>query len=297
MSSTLIAIDWGSTNFRARLVSEGNIIDSVESPDGIRNRKGRSFESILETHCAKWKETHPDTVVLMSGMIGSREGWVEVPYVGTPAGIGDLAKGVVTVSSETFGPIGIVPGVRHDDASGTWDVMRGEETQVVGLLEKLPRDGATLCLPGTHSKWIHCREGRIERFRTWLTGEAFELLTKGSLISGNGGTVDLESPAFARGLDLSGEEGGLLHHLFLGRTEMLAGRVAAEDLRSLISGVLIGHELREAHSFAPSGPVWLVGDSPAARATERGFRHFGMPFESVADDAHLPGLIAIQEGR
>lgn len=296
MTPPLIAIDWGSTNFRARLIAGGELLASFESPDGIRHREGRDFADILESHCAAWKKVHPDARVLMSGMIGSREGWVEVPYITTPASLGDLAAGIVTVDSAVFGPIGIVPGVRHDDDSGTSDVMRGEETQVAGLLHQLPAAGATLCLPGTHSKWIHCREGRIGRFRTWLTGEAFDLLTKGSLIAGSGGEVDVESGAFARGLELSGGGGGLLHHLFLGRTEMLTGRVAAAELRSLVSGLLIGHEIRAARDFAGSDPLFLIGESPAARATAAGLRHFGLAFTTVTDDVHLRGLATILEG-
>lgn len=296
MTPPLIAVDWGSTNFRARLVAGGELLASLESPDGIRHREGRDFASILESHCAAWKKVHPDARVLMSGMIGSREGWVEVPYVSTPASIGDLAAGIVTLDNTVFGPIGIVPGVRHDDDSGPSDVMRGEETQVAGRLDQLPAAGATLCLPGTHSKWIHCRDGRIGRFRTWLTGEAFDLLTKGSLIAGSGGTADAESDAFVRGLELSGGGGGLLHHLFLGRTEMLTGRVAAAELRSLISGLLIGHEIRAARDFASHDPIFLVGESPAARATAAGLRHLGVAFTELFDDGHLRGLTAIQEG-
>ena len=297
MPDVFIAVDWGSTNFRARLVEGNRVLDSVESPDGIRNRDGRDYESILESHCAPWRERHPNAPVLMSGMIGSREGWREAPYVSTPAAISDLAANVITVPSRNFGEIGIVPGVRHDiETSGVTDVMRGEETQVAGLLASLPAEGATVCLPGTHSKWIHCREGRIEAFRTWLTGEAFELLTKGSLIAGTGGAADPESPAFARGLELSGGDGGLLHHLFLGRTEMLTGRVAAEDLRSLVSGLLIGQEIRSAAEFSSSRPVHLIGTSPASAATARALEWFGIPAETVTEDIHLRGLIAIQQG-
>ena len=230
----------------------------------------------------------------MSGMIGSREGWREAPYVITPAGIPDLAAKAVTVTSRTFGEIFILPGMRGDDPeSGTTDVMRGEETQVAGLLSTLPSAGATLCLPGTHSKWVHCRDGRLERFRTFLTGEAFALLTRDSLIAGSGGAPDPDGAAFARGLELSGKEGGLLHHLFLGRTEMLAGRVAAAELPSLISGLLIGHEIREALKICPEPPVYLIGDSPAARATAKALEWFGREIILVPDDVHLEGILRI----
>ncbi len=232
----------------------------------------------------------------MSGMVGSREGWRETPYVDTPAGIPDLAAGVLALTGSVFGEICLVPGVRHEDpAAATTDLMRGEETQIAGLLTDLPHDGATVCLPGTHSKWVRCRDGRIESFRTFLTGEAFALLLRDSLIAGNGATPDYGSAAFSRGLELSGHGGGLLNHLFLGRTEMLSGRADAADLPGLISGILIGHEIREAVKTCPEPPVYLVGDSPAADATARALAWFGIESVIVKDDVHLRGMLLIAD--
>lgn len=297
-SSNLIAVDWGSTNFRAKLVIDGVVIDHAQSADGIRLRRDRDFDEILNSHCGAWARAHPGIHVIMSGMIGSREGWREIPYVAAPAGVADLAAGRVAIPSRHFDSVAIVPGVRFDDsANGTTDVMRGEETQVFGLLESISTDKpVTLCLPGTHSKWIVCRDGRIERFRTWLTGEAFDRLTHESLIAGTGGEVDVNSVAFSRGLALSETDGGLLHHLFLGRTEMLTGRVESTELRSLISGLLIGHELREARAFA-EGAVFLVGDSPASAATAKGMEVAGMIADRTVADTHLAGILAIEAVR
>ena len=296
MTTPLLLIDWGSTNLRAKLVVDSRVAETRESADGIRSCRGRDFDGILESLCGDWKATHPALRVYMSGMIGSREGWLEAPYVSTPAGVRDLANKVVTVKSRTFGSIHLIPGVRRDDPdNATTDVMRGEETQVAGLLSDLPHDGATVCLPGTHSKWVHCRDGRIESFRTFPTGEAFALLTRDSLIAGNagGGSPDHDSPAFARGLELSGKGGGLLHHLFLGRTEMLADRVAPADLPALISGILIGHEIREAVKVCPDPPVYLIGDSAAARATAKALEWFRIESAVVRDDVHLQGMMMI----
>lgn len=296
MTTPLLFIDWGSTNLRAKLVVDSRVAETRESADGIRSCLGRDFDGILESLCGDWKATHPALRVCMSGMIGSREGWLEAPYVFAPAGVRDLVNKVVTVKSRTFGSIYLVPGVRRNDPdNATTDVMRGEETQVAGLLTDLPHDGATVCLPGTHSKWVHCRDGRIESFRTFPTGEAFALLTRDSLIAGNadGGSPDPASPAFARGLELSGKDGGLLHHLFLGRTEMLADRVAPADLPALISGLLIGHEIREAVKVCPDPPVYLIGDSAAARATARALEWLGIESAVVRDDVHLQGMMMI----
>jgi len=294
MTTPLLFIDWGSTNLRAKLIVDSRLVATRESPDGIRSCRGRDFDEILSTLCGDWKTTHPALRVFMSGMVGSREGWLEAPYATTPAGVRDLAAKVVTVTSRTFGEINLIPGVRLEAPdTSTTDVMRGEETQVAGLLTDLPHDGATICLPGTHSKWVYCRDGRIESFRTFLTGEAFALLTRDSLIAGSGGPPDPASPAFARGLELSGKDGGLLHHLFLGRTEMLAGRFGPADLPSLISGILIGHEIREAVKVCPYPPVYLIGDSPAAQATATALEWFDVESATVRDDVHLQGMMVI----
>lgn len=293
-SARLIAVDWGSTNFRASLLIDGRVVDRIESADGIRNRDGRDYDDLLASLVGHWRPAR----VLMSGMIGSREGWQEIPYVSVPAGIPEIRLGIQSLPSRHFPDISLVPGLRWDDPdSGTTDVMRGEETQIAGLLPAMPTDTpATLCLPGTHSKWVVCHEGKIARFRTFLTGEAYERLTRESLIAGDGGAVaDPDSSAFARGVALSARAGGgLLHHLFLGRTEMLTGRVSPEDLRSLISGILIGHELRDARAFA-EGPVTVIGDSPAARATLAAARHTGTRVEIIGADHHPEAILAYLE--
>ncbi len=294
--SPCLAVDWGSTHLRAKLVVDGEVVASVSSPDGIRHLAGRDCEAVLAEHCAAWKKTHPDALVLVSGMAGAREGWREVPYVAAPCGLDDLAAGIVAIPSPTFGEVLVVPGVRYDDpGTGTADVMRGEETQAMGLLPDLPTGGAVLCLPGTHSKWAVCRGGRIESFRTWLTGEAYERLTRDSLVGGDGTPAGPESAAFRLGLDASAGPGGLLHQIFLARTGMLTGRLDASEVRSFVSGLLVGHEIREAVRFAPGLPIHLVGDSPAATATAVGLTHAGLPFQHGVGDVHLAGILAISE--
>lgn len=294
----LIAVDWGSTHFRAKLVVGGEATASAASPDGIRHLGGRDCGGVLAEHCAAWKKTHPDARVLVSGMAGAREGWREVPYVSAPCGVEAVADAAVSVPSATFGEVFLVPGVRRDDpVAGSVDVMRGEESQAAGLLPTLPQEGAVLCLPGTHSKWIVCREGRIETFRTWMTGEAYDRLTRESLVGGDGTPAAPDSLAFRLGCDASSAPGGLLHQLFLARTGMLAGRLRPDEVRSFVSGLLVGHELVEARRFASGLPIHLVGDSAAVAATAAGMKHLGLSFRRESGDAHLLGLLAIARRR
>lgn len=230
-------------------------------------------------------------------MIGSREGWVEVPYVDAPAGAAEIAARLHRFETPGLGEIAIVPGIRLLETDGTADVMRGEETQVIGALAELGPD-ALICIPGTHSKWIRCRSGRIESFRTWVTGEAFELLGASPLLA-KGKSANPDSDAFLRGLDHAARDGGVLRQIFLGRTDMLMNRITAADLPSLLSGILVGAELREAETWAGAGssePVTLIGAGESVlRFYQRALDHFGRAQQLLAGEAdpHIAGSLAI----
>jgi len=263
---------------------------------GIKNVRQGGFEEALAELCGDWRGKYPAFNILMSGMVGSREGWVEAPYCRTPAGVGDLAASVICLETVTMGAVYLVPGLRHDLGDGSTDVMRGEETEVFGVLGKSAAGRLTVCAPGTHSKWVNCRDGRIIDFRTWFTGEAFEKLTQDSLLSGSGAGSpgQIDDRALVRGLALSKGAGGLLHHLFLGRTEMLTGRVAAAHLPDLVSGLLLGHEIREASKFA-KGPIQLIGNNQVAGVYGRAFEWLGLPYTRWDEDVHVTGMLALQK--
>ncbi|MCF6312921.1 MAG: 2-dehydro-3-deoxygalactonokinase [Verrucomicrobiales bacterium] len=296
---SLIAVDWGSTHLRVKLIIEGRVAESRSSDQGIKRLKSKGFDSVLFSLCGDWKKQHPDFPIWMSGMIGSREGWKEVPYCPTPVCLKDLVAALSVVETESLGEVFIVPGLRHDFDDDATDVMRGEEVEVFGLLagldnEKLEGSPLTICGPGTHSKWVNVEGGQIVSFRTWFTGEAFEKLTQDSLISG-GSLVDRDQVnrgGFTRGLESSGRSGGLLHHLFLGRTDMLTQRVEAAHLPALISGLLIGHEIREARKFA-QGEVYLMGNNRSAELYTQAFDYFDMPHTRCHEDVHMAGMLAL----
>ncbi len=303
----MIAVDWGSTNFRATLLDDGNgsVIDRISSDEGIKkHRGGQSFEDTLFRSCGDWITNQEVNDIFLSGMVGSREGWIEVPYVKTSCGAVDLAEALIEVPSKKLpesSRIWIVPGVCHSlGQSGDTDVMRGEETEVMGLLSNQGLQDAVICIPGTHSKWIACTGGEISTFKTWLTGEAFERLTKDSLISGDSDSkqsIATDDDAFIRGLSRSRQSGGLLHHLFLGRTDMLMKHVAPESLPSLISGLLIGHEIGDAIQFAGKSPVHLIGKTNAARAYAKAFEWFGIEFIPCETEVHPAGILKIASNR
>lgn len=229
----MIAIDWGTTSFRAyRLDARGAILETRCAPKGILSVAAGGFAAVLDEQIRGWNERP----VVMSGMIGSRQGWREAPYVPCPAGFDEIAAALREVRKGIW----VVPGVSCRGDAGVPDVMRGEETQVLGA----ERDGL-LCLPGTHSKWVEVRAGRIERFSTAMTGEVYAVLKSHSILGrmmeeGSNTNAD----AFRRGVERSGEPGGLLHHLFGVRTKGLMGELDAAAASSYLSGLLIGHEIR-----------------------------------------------------
>jgi 2-dehydro-3-deoxygalactonokinase len=168
----MIAIDWGTTSFRAyRLDEGGRIIDSRSAPAGILTIENGKFATVLEQQVGEWIDAG-ETQVVMSGMIGSRQGWMEVPYADCPAGLDEIAAGMRSVAWSR-GEAWIAPGVACHEETGVPDVIRGEETQILGCLDRLGSGRHTICLPGTHSKWVEVDNGRIMHFSTHMTGEAF----------------------------------------------------------------------------------------------------------------------------
>ncbi len=298
-SSDAILNDWATTNARAyRRAGAG--FESRRLPRGIRQVPEGGFPEALAELLGPWSETVAGIPVIMSGMIGSRQGWVEVPYCPCPARLEDLAARLLPVPGRS--DVRIVPGVSRAGATGAGhDVMRGEEVQVFGAT--VDTHEAVLCLPGTHSKWVRYDAGGLADFATAMTGEVFDVLHRhsllGALMPKDGATPDeeVEADGFRRGLDRSGEAGGLLNHLFGVRAEGLFGAIPAAGLMSYLSGMLIGHEIRAMAELFPSPqPVRLVADGALAARYATAFAHLGRAFQAIdVEAATLRGLTRLLE--
>ena len=255
MTSALIALDWGTSSLRGYLMTrDGAIIEQRAGGRGIMQVEDGQFEAALRQLCGDWLDAHPAATLITSGMIGSKQGWREAPYCACPADAAAIAAAVIAINlSGARGvkhaganrrSLHIVPGVSCiDPASGVPDVMRGEETQIIGAV---PPSGAHLCvLPGSHSKWVWVRDGAIERFSSWMTGEVYAALTQHTIL---GRLMQLDAPhdetAFARGVDAGfAQPQAMLHQIFSARTLGLFDQIGAAALPSYLSGLLIGTEL------------------------------------------------------
>ena len=212
----MIGVDWGTTSFRAfRIARDGSIRERRTALRGLLNVPDNRFADTLRDEIGPWLaagENH----VLLSGMIGSRQGWKETAYLPCPAGAPDVAAGLVEIEFD-WGQVKVVPGLSAVDESGVAEVMRGEETQMFGVLAAMGGSGLA-CLPGTHSKWVRVEGGRIVGFTTHMTGEAFAALRGHTIL----GRMMREGPTdgapFDAGVRRSGEPGGLLHHIFGARS-------------------------------------------------------------------------------
>lgn len=262
MTGKAIVVDWGTTSFRATLVGgDGKATDHLETAQGISALKPGEHEGVLMAALADWFAAHGPIPVVAMGMITSRNGWVEVPYVPCPAGVADFAQGTIRRSLSNGAEVVFLPGLTDPQRRPFPDVMRGEETQIVG--HGLEQD-ATVILPGTHSKWARVEGERITRFQTFITGEVFALLMNHSFVARGAATPPVDDPqAFRRGLADAAASGAMLSVLFAARTGVLATRLTPEELRSYVSGLVIGQEFRQASEagwFQPGDSAVIVGN-------------------------------------
>jgi 2-dehydro-3-deoxygalactonokinase len=188
----------------------------------------------------------------------------------------------------------LVPGLKARDADGVPEVMRGEETQILGILDRLPEQETTLCLPGSHSKWVRVRGGQILGFSTHMTGEVFAALSAHTILarSLHRGAAH-HAGAFARGLDRARQGGGLLHQLFGLRSLSLFDAMPQLEAASYLSGLLIGHEVASALEAGVAPPVQIIGAAALTQRYSAALAAFGVPSVVEEEDAAAAGLFRI----
>lgn len=264
-----VAVDWGSTARRAyALDASGQVTDEMEDGRGTLTIPRGEFAGAVEALRTRFG----GAPMLMAGMVGSNRGWIEVPYVACPATLTDIAARLCWAEP---GRIAIVPGLSLIERDGA-DVMRGEEAQVVGLDAMAAGGDATVCHPGTHTKWIEVEGGRITRFHTVMTGELFSLLRQHSILSDLLGGEASAGPAFLEGVERGFASGALGAELFGVRARVLLGVGERGDAASRTSGVLIGCDIRTGLATAQAGrEIEVVGRGSLTALYGAALRHVG----------------------
>ena len=299
----IIAIDWGTSSLRAyALDAEGGIAARREAELGIMAVKDNAFEAALISVISDWLAAAPEADLIMSGMIGSRQGWLEAPYVSCPADVRELSAGMAALTLSDGRAARIAPGLSTRDAAGVPDVMRGEEVQILGALEAIGNRPGLVCLPGTHSKWAHLDAGRVIDFSTHMTGEVFDALSQHTILAR---TMDAGSPeddqAFEAGLARAAEGGGLTHQLFGIRAAGLFGELSDATSRSFLSGLLIGHEVADVLSNPlekhKESEVCLIGNAGLTSLYAKALALHGRSSRVLSPDVAANGLYRLSRAQ
>jgi 2-dehydro-3-deoxygalactonokinase len=311
-NAKLIGLDWGSTSLRAFLIGgDGLPLETRTGPHGASTLSGAdAYVQVLNDIAGDWIAARPDLPLLACGMVGSKHGWKDVPYQNCPANADKLATGLQWVPGAA---VKIVPGLLHITGEDTPELMRGEETQIVGALGLDPElaQGAVIVLPGTHSKWAQVAGGVVQDFATYMTGEMFAVLrghsVLGKLLPETLPKVssDDDQTDFLRGVVAARDFGdlGLTHQLFAVRSLGVTDKLSSVGLLNYLSGLLIGHELRSAlvwrdKAGLTTAPIVLVGDVNLCQRYQLALQSYGQAVKSILPDASPVGLwqVAVKAG-
>lgn len=270
-----IAADWGTTNLRVWAMDRaGGVLARAHSDRGMGALDRAGYEPALLALVGGWLPAGPVPVVVC-GMAGSRQGWIEAPYATVPCAPLTPGQLVRPATGAARLAVHVVPGLKQDEPA---DVMRGEETQIAGFLAGAPQFDGVLCLPGTHTKWVRVSAGEVVSFQTFMTGELFALLSGQSVLRHGMAGDGWDDAAFVEGLDqaLSRPE-RLAARLFAIRAEGLLQGLRPGQARARLSGLLIGAEL------AGAKPYWLGRDVAVIGATGVGGAYLrGLVLQGVA---------------
>ena len=283
-----IAVDWGTTNRRAWLVNDaGEVVGVLADNLGLTSVPENGFEQAVADIRAKLGQWP----MLLAGMVGSDRGWRNVPYLSCPTDLEALGQGIIWIDPQFTG---IVPGVCQIE--GHADVMRGEEVQALGALAGgFVSPDALICHPGTHTKWIRLKGGRIAEFRTMMTGEIFDLLGTDSLLAAQMRAPVTDNSSFQAGLDQALDGAPLLSALFTIRAQHLLLADPVEGA-SFASGLLIGNDVQAGLASADRREkIAVVGRTDLCQLYAKAIAHAGYQSEIIdGDKALLAGIRAIK---
>ncbi|CTQ57571.1 2-dehydro-3-deoxygalactonokinase [Roseibium album] len=286
-----IAVDWGTTNLRVwALDSSGCEMIHRSSDKGMGGLAANEFEPALLELVADLLAPEIKTPVIVCGMAGSRQGWAEAPYKTTPCTPPSLEDATVVHAADSRLDVRILPGIKQRDPT---DVMRGEETQISGFLADNPGYSGTLCLPGTHTKWVAVRDGVVEHFRTFMTGEMFALLSSRSVLRHSLSAREIDHDTFEQAVaDAAENPQEIAASLFGIRAAGLIAGLTGEAARGRLSGYLIGAELAAVRDGFDLAAITLLGSDQISKAYHSALGRLGYRATLLnAETITLNGLV------
>ncbi|MEX0351567.1 MAG: 2-dehydro-3-deoxygalactonokinase [Paracoccaceae bacterium] len=286
-----IAVDWGTSHLRVWAMQGAHPMAEARSEKGMGRLARSEFQGALLELVADWLGNAPVDVIAC-GMVGARQGWVEAPYAAVP--VAPLSDVPIRVpDSDPRIRAHVVPGLKQAKPA---DVMRGEETQIAGFLALNKDWDGVICLPGTHSKWVHVSAGEVVSFQTFMTGEMFDLLSGSSVLRHSVGE-GWDDAAFQDAVEttLSKPE-SVAARLFGIRASDLLDATEGSVARARLSGLLIGMELAAARPYWLGQQIALIGASGMSAIYAKALELQGVP-ATVADGQRmtLAGLNAARK--
>tara|TARA_Y100001978_G_scaffold71679_1_gene64423 strand:+ start:65 stop:952 length:888 start_codon:yes stop_codon:yes gene_type:complete len=252
-----VALDWGTSNFRAYLMDNNHVIDHVSTQEGMKFVDQNEFKKTLIKNIDAWNNKFDIKVVIASGMVGAKQGWIEVPYINSPCDIRNLNFKSLKILDDV--KIHILSGVSQFNPS---DVMRGEETQIAGFLLNNIDFNGSICLPGTHSKWVNLNSYNIQEFTTFLTGELYEIVKKYSILNHSLNTAELDDEIVKSAAKLIIENPSFISNkLFEIRAENLLKNSSQISNNSKLVGYLLGIELSGSRNYWEDKDLVIIGSS------------------------------------
>ena len=285
-----VAVDWGSSNMRYWVMSSNKVLKSQRMPLGMVNLDRSSYENILVKELDGFLNPLRRTLILICGMAGARQGWKEAPYKSVPCQPPEFDEAINVECQDSRIDVKILPGLKQSRPA---DIMRGEETQIKGILEKYNEFDGVVCLPGTHTKWVRITAGEIVSFQSFMTGELFSLLSERSVLKYSVSQEGWDKKIFKNSLEeIISNNKNFSSKLFSLRAGSILDNLSGLDARSRLSGYLIGLELSGSRPYWLGETVFILGEDSISLAYEIGLKSQGVAIirEVLSDEASLAGL-------
>ena len=287
-----VAVDWGTSNLRCWVLSSNEVVHYANKPLGMINLDQSAYEDTLISEVDQFLNPRKKTMVLICGMAGSRQGWKEAPYLSVPCKPPELRDAVSVPCQDSRILVKILPGLKQHKLA---DIMRGEETQIKGILNKNSRFDGVICLPGTHTKWVRISAGEIVSFQTFMTGELFSFLSERSILKHSVAESGWDETIFKASVkEIMSDNKLLATKLFSLRGEYILNNLEEVAARNRLSGYLIGLELSGSRPYWLGEKVYILGEDTISTAYEVALKAQGVLVERrCKTNASLDGLKAI----